>query len=111
MKRVLIILSDRVEAFEAAAFTDVLGWADTFGTRLKTDFDNARLKSRFFRHGLAAWRLHTVIFNRSPVVFAPRRVWFACAMARRSTLPSHLKLCSAGTRERTGGAKMCQRLA
>lgn len=31
MKRVLILLSEGVEAFEAAAFTDVLGWANTFG--------------------------------------------------------------------------------
>jgi len=31
MKRVLILLSDGFEAFEAAAFTDVLGWASAFG--------------------------------------------------------------------------------
>jgi len=31
MKRVLILLSDGFEAFEAAAFTDVLGWANAFG--------------------------------------------------------------------------------
>ncbi|MFL7792416.1 MAG: DJ-1/PfpI family protein [Anaerolineae bacterium] len=31
MKRVLLLLADGVELFEAAAFTDVLGWADTFG--------------------------------------------------------------------------------
>jgi 4-methyl-5(b-hydroxyethyl)-thiazole monophosphate biosynthesis len=32
MKRVLLFLASGVEMFEAAAFTDVLGWADTFGT-------------------------------------------------------------------------------
>ena len=32
MKRVLLLLADGVELFEAAAFTDVLGWADTFGS-------------------------------------------------------------------------------
>ena len=31
MKRVLLLLADGVELFEAAAFTDVLGWAGTFG--------------------------------------------------------------------------------
>jgi 4-methyl-5(b-hydroxyethyl)-thiazole monophosphate biosynthesis len=31
VKRVLLLLADGVELFEAAAFTDVLGWADTFG--------------------------------------------------------------------------------
>ncbi|MBN1813930.1 MAG: DJ-1/PfpI family protein [Anaerolineae bacterium] len=31
MKRVLLLLANGVELFEAAAFTDVLGWADTFG--------------------------------------------------------------------------------
>ena len=32
MKRVLLLLASGVELFEAAAFTDVLGWADTFGS-------------------------------------------------------------------------------
>jgi 4-methyl-5(b-hydroxyethyl)-thiazole monophosphate biosynthesis len=32
MKRVLLLLADGVELFEAAAFTDVLGWADAFGS-------------------------------------------------------------------------------
>jgi len=32
VKRVLLLLADGVELFEAAAFTDVLGWADTFGS-------------------------------------------------------------------------------
>ena len=32
MKRVLLLLADGVELFEAAAFTDVLGWADSFGS-------------------------------------------------------------------------------
>jgi 4-methyl-5(b-hydroxyethyl)-thiazole monophosphate biosynthesis len=32
MKRVLLLLADGVELFEAAAFSDVLGWADTFGS-------------------------------------------------------------------------------
>lgn len=37
MKRVLILLSDGVEAFEAAALADVLGWAATFGSeRIET---------------------------------------------------------------------------
>lgn len=31
MKRVLLLLADGVELFEAAAFTDVLGWANAFG--------------------------------------------------------------------------------
>jgi 4-methyl-5(b-hydroxyethyl)-thiazole monophosphate biosynthesis len=31
VKRVLLLLADGVELFEAAAFTDVLGWANTFG--------------------------------------------------------------------------------
>ena len=31
MKRVLLLLSDGFEAYEAAAFTDVLGFAATFG--------------------------------------------------------------------------------
>ena len=31
MKRVLLLLADGFEAFEAAAFTDVLGWANSFG--------------------------------------------------------------------------------
>jgi 4-methyl-5(b-hydroxyethyl)-thiazole monophosphate biosynthesis len=31
MKRVLLLLANGVEMFEAAAFADVLGWADTFG--------------------------------------------------------------------------------
>lgn len=31
MKRVLLLLANGFEAFEAAAFTDVLGWADTYG--------------------------------------------------------------------------------
>lgn len=31
MKRVLLLLSDGFEAFEAAAFTDVLGFATAFG--------------------------------------------------------------------------------
>jgi len=31
MKRVLVLLSDGFEALEAAAFTDILGWADVFG--------------------------------------------------------------------------------
>jgi protein deglycase len=36
MKSVLILLSEGFEAYEASAFTDVLGWADSFGdTRLK----------------------------------------------------------------------------
>ncbi len=35
MKNVLILLADGFEAYEASAFTDVLGWADSFGdTRL-----------------------------------------------------------------------------
>jgi protein deglycase len=29
---VLLLLADGVELFEAAAFTDILGWADTFGS-------------------------------------------------------------------------------
>jgi protein deglycase len=33
MKSVLILLSDGFEAYEASAFTDVLGWADSFGDR------------------------------------------------------------------------------
>jgi 4-methyl-5(b-hydroxyethyl)-thiazole monophosphate biosynthesis len=32
VKHVLLLLADGVELFEAAAFTDVLGWADTFGS-------------------------------------------------------------------------------
>jgi 4-methyl-5(b-hydroxyethyl)-thiazole monophosphate biosynthesis len=32
MKRVLVLLADGFEAFEAAAFIDVLGWATTFGS-------------------------------------------------------------------------------
>jgi 4-methyl-5(b-hydroxyethyl)-thiazole monophosphate biosynthesis len=32
MKRVLLLLAGGVELFEAAAFIDVLGWADTFGS-------------------------------------------------------------------------------
>jgi len=32
MKRVLLLLADGFEAFEAAAFTDVFGWASTFGS-------------------------------------------------------------------------------
>jgi 4-methyl-5(b-hydroxyethyl)-thiazole monophosphate biosynthesis len=32
MKRVLLLLADGVELFEAGAFTDVLGWADTLGS-------------------------------------------------------------------------------
>lgn len=32
MKRVLILLANGFEAFEAAAFTDVLGWASLFGS-------------------------------------------------------------------------------
>lgn len=31
MKRVLLLLANGFEAFEAAAFTDVLGWASVFG--------------------------------------------------------------------------------
>lgn len=31
MKKVLILLANGFEAYEASAFTDVLGWADTFG--------------------------------------------------------------------------------
>jgi len=31
MKRVLVLLSNGFEVFEAAAFIDVLGWADAFG--------------------------------------------------------------------------------
>jgi len=35
VKSVLILLADGFEAYEASAFTDVLGWADSFGdTRL-----------------------------------------------------------------------------
>jgi len=32
MKRVLLLLAKGFEAYEAAAFTDVLGWADTYGS-------------------------------------------------------------------------------
>src|SRR5215813_1569456 len=32
MKKVLLLLADGFEAFEAAAFSDVLGWADEFGS-------------------------------------------------------------------------------
>jgi 4-methyl-5(b-hydroxyethyl)-thiazole monophosphate biosynthesis len=32
VKRVLLLLAAGVELFEAAAFTDILGWADTFGS-------------------------------------------------------------------------------
>jgi 4-methyl-5(b-hydroxyethyl)-thiazole monophosphate biosynthesis len=32
MKRVLLLLADGFEAYEAAAFTDVLGWASVFGS-------------------------------------------------------------------------------
>jgi len=32
VKNVLILLADGFEVYEAAAFTDVLGWADSFGT-------------------------------------------------------------------------------
>jgi 4-methyl-5(b-hydroxyethyl)-thiazole monophosphate biosynthesis len=32
VKRVLLLLADGVELFEAAAFIDVLGWADAFGS-------------------------------------------------------------------------------
>jgi len=32
MKRVLLLLANGFEAFEAAAFTDVLGWASAFGS-------------------------------------------------------------------------------
>jgi 4-methyl-5(b-hydroxyethyl)-thiazole monophosphate biosynthesis len=32
VKRVLLLLADGVELFEAAAFTDLLGWADSFGS-------------------------------------------------------------------------------
>jgi putative intracellular protease/amidase len=32
MKRVLILLSNGFEVYEAAAFIDVLGWASTFGS-------------------------------------------------------------------------------
>ena len=32
MKRVLLLLADGVELFEAGALADVLGWADTFGS-------------------------------------------------------------------------------
>ncbi len=32
MKRVLLLLADGFEALEAAAFTDVLGWADVYGS-------------------------------------------------------------------------------
>jgi 4-methyl-5(b-hydroxyethyl)-thiazole monophosphate biosynthesis len=32
MKRVLLLLADGFELFEAAAFTDVLGWANAFGS-------------------------------------------------------------------------------
>jgi 4-methyl-5(b-hydroxyethyl)-thiazole monophosphate biosynthesis len=32
MKRVLVLLANGFEAFEAAAFVDVLGWATTFGS-------------------------------------------------------------------------------
>jgi 4-methyl-5(b-hydroxyethyl)-thiazole monophosphate biosynthesis len=32
MKRVLILLANGFEAFEASAFTDVLGWASVFGS-------------------------------------------------------------------------------
>lgn len=37
MKNVLILLANGFEAYEAAVFTDVLGWADAFGNeRLRT---------------------------------------------------------------------------
>src|SRR5258708_10960878 len=32
MKKVLLMLADGFEAFEAAAFSDVLGWADEYGS-------------------------------------------------------------------------------
>jgi 4-methyl-5(b-hydroxyethyl)-thiazole monophosphate biosynthesis len=32
MKRILLLLSDGFEAYEAAVFTDVLGWADVLGS-------------------------------------------------------------------------------
>jgi 4-methyl-5(b-hydroxyethyl)-thiazole monophosphate biosynthesis len=32
MKRVLLLLADGFEALEGAAFTDVIGWANTFGS-------------------------------------------------------------------------------
>lgn len=45
MKRVLLLLADGVELFEAAAFTDVLGWADTFGSE-RIEFVCAGLRPR-----------------------------------------------------------------
>lgn len=50
MKRVLVLLSDGFEAFEAAAFTDVLGWASAFGAEpieVVTAGLHSRLKSTF----------------------------------------------------------------
>jgi 4-methyl-5(b-hydroxyethyl)-thiazole monophosphate biosynthesis len=50
MKKILILLSDGFETYEAAAFIDVLGWANTFGSEkieIVTAGLHAKLKCTF----------------------------------------------------------------
>lgn len=63
MKRVLLLLADGFEAFEAAAFTDVLGWANVFGAEpieVVTAGLHPRLKCTFALEVIPALQLSEV---------------------------------------------------
>lgn len=63
MKRVLLLLANGFEAFEAAAFTDVLGWASAFGSEeieVITAGLHPRLKCTFSLEVVTSLRLSKV---------------------------------------------------
>jgi 4-methyl-5(b-hydroxyethyl)-thiazole monophosphate biosynthesis len=63
MKRVLLFLPNGFEAYEAAAFTDVLGWASLFGSEeieVVTAGLHERLKCTFYLEAVPAVQLSEV---------------------------------------------------
>jgi len=63
MKKVLLLLANGFEVFEAAAFTDVLGWADAFGSEkieVITAGLHPRLKCTFSLEVIPSLRLSAV---------------------------------------------------
>ena len=74
MKRVLLLLADGFEVFEAAAFTDVLGWANTFGSEkieVVTAGLHPRLRCTFALEVIPAVQLSEVDIEEFDAVAIP----------------------------------------
>lgn len=74
MKKILILLSDGFEIYEAAAFIDVLGWANTFGSekiKIVTAGLHVKLKCTFGFQTIPDSRINKLNLNEFDALAIP----------------------------------------